>query len=223
MAASQQISHRKKLYLTSRRKSRKILKNFIRCAEKVLENGGHVASEWPRGCAGWNLPELVQFIVKHNLYVAEPDGCTLGLVDSDGRPHLKKWRVVTSSYRLARNLDAYKCEHPRDFQHSRLEGSKTSKSAFCTETMCRCVSNSFYVEDVPLMPTVISSPEAQHQSNQPDQDDVFAAIHMLLDRKDWHKHEGWEEAIQKELDGILTNGTWSYEEVVPRSELNLFM
>ena len=75
MAASQQISHRKKLYLTSRRKSRKILKNFIRCAEKVLENGGHVASEWPRGCAGWNLPELVQFIVKHNLYVAEPDGC----------------------------------------------------------------------------------------------------------------------------------------------------
>ena len=60
---------------TSRRKSRKIRKNFIRCAEKVLENGGHVASEWPRGCAGWNLPELVQFIVKHNLYVAEPDGC----------------------------------------------------------------------------------------------------------------------------------------------------
>ena len=60
---------------TSRRKPRKILKNFIRCAEKVLENGGHVAFEWPRGCAGWNLPELVQFIVKHNLYVAEPDGC----------------------------------------------------------------------------------------------------------------------------------------------------
>jgi len=60
---------------TSRRKSRKILKNFIRCAEKVLENGGHVAFEWPRGCAGWNLPELVQFLVKRNLYVAEPDGC----------------------------------------------------------------------------------------------------------------------------------------------------
>ena len=85
--------------------------------------------------------------------------------------------------------------------------------------MCRCVSNSLYVEDVPLMPTVISSPEAQHQSNQPDQDDVFAAIHMLLDRKDWHKHEGWEEAIQKESDGILTNGIWLYDEVVPRSEL----
>ena len=125
-------------------------------------------------CQSWYSSSSNATFMLQNLMAA------LGLVDSDGRPHLKKWRVVTSSYRLARNLDAYKCEHPRDFQHSRLEGSTTSKSAFCMETMCRCVSNSFYVEDVPLMPTVMSSPEAQHQSNQPDQDDVFAAIHMLL-------------------------------------------
>ena len=28
-------------------------------------------------------------------------------------------------------------------------------------------------------------------------------IHLLLDRKDWHKHQGWKEAIDKELNGIL--------------------
>eukprot|EP00435_Cladocopium_sp_Y103_P014697 s1958_g3.t1 len=94
-------------------------------AERLTEwkcRGGHVAFEWPRGNAGWKLPELVQFIKENNLFVAEPDGCALG-------------------------------------------------------------------------------------------------IHMLLDRKDWHKHEGAKEAIQKELEGILANGTWSFDDVIPRAEL----
>ena len=48
---------------------------------------------------------------------------------------------------------------------------------------------------------------------------VYAGIHLLLDRKDWNKHEGWGEAIDKELHGILENGTWDYKEVVARDEL----
>jgi len=32
---------------------------------------------------------------------------------------------------------------------------------------------------------------------------VHAGIHLLLDRKDWNKHPGWEEAIAKEASGIL--------------------
>ena len=80
-----------------------------------------MALEWPRGCKGWSLPELVQFIKKHNLFVAEPDGCALDMKDEQGVPHLKQWRVVTSSYRLAKNLDTHKCEHPVGFHHSRTE------------------------------------------------------------------------------------------------------
>ena len=37
---------------------------------------------------------------------------------------------------------------------------------------------------------------------------------MLLDRKDWHKHPGWEEAIAKEA-----GGTWNYDEVISREDL----
>ena len=44
-------------------------------------------------------------------------------------------------------------------------------------------------------------------------------MHLLLDRKDWSKHEGWRKAIDKELQGILENGTWDYKEVVARDEL----
>ena len=151
--------------------------------------------------------------------MAEPDGCAFGLVDSQGEPHLKRWRVVTSSYKLAKNLDAHKCEHPTDFHHSRLEGSKTPKSAFYTAKMCRCISNWLYVEEVPLMPTCASTSDQVHQSDEPASEQVFAGIHKLMESKEWHKYEGATEAIQKELDGILGNGTWSYDEVVPRDEL----
>ena len=211
-------SFRKRL-AASRRMSRQILNNYIRCAKQVLSDGGHVAFEWPRGNAGWKLPELTQFVRENNLFIAEPDGCVLGLVDSKGNPHLKQWRIVTSSYKLARNLDAYKCEHPKGFHYSRLEGAKTPKSAFYTEKMCRCISTSLYAEDVPIMPTFTETCQNQHQTNEPALDEVFAGIHMLLDRKDWHKHEGAKEAIQKEFEGILANGTWSYDEVIPRAEL----
>lgn len=131
----------------SRRTSRKNLSNFIRCAKQVLSDGGHVAFEWPRGNAGWKLPELVQFIKENNLFVAEPDGCALDLVDNKGEPDLKRWRIVTSSFKLARNLDAHKCEDPKGFHHSRLERAKTPKTAFYTRCadalVVRCMLKMF--------------------------------------------------------------------------------
>ena len=110
--------------------SRRILKTFIQTAEQTLSLGGHIAFEWPRGWHGRKIPELKAFIKRCNLFVAEPDGCAFNLTDKDGVPHLQKWRIVTSSYRLAKCLDAHTCKHPSDFKHSRLEGHKTSKSAF---------------------------------------------------------------------------------------------
>ena len=32
-------------------------------------------------------------------------------------------------------------------------------------------------------------------------------------------HPGWKEAIDKELSGIVQNGTWNYDEVISRDEL----
>ena len=62
--------------------------NFIQTAEQILALGGHTAFEWPRGCHGWKIPELIAFIKRHNLFVAEPDGCAFGFTDSEGVPHL---------------------------------------------------------------------------------------------------------------------------------------
>ena len=139
------------------------------------------------GCSGWGIPELVQFIKRHNLFVAEPDGCAFGLTDDDGQPHLKRWRIVTSSNRLARNLDAHKCQQPSDFVHSRLEGSKTPKSAFYPLPMCECISNSLYPQEVPYMPVtpVATSPHVPREEAE-----TMAGVHLLINCKDWHKHEG---------------------------------
>lgn len=126
--------YRRKLALIQK-KSR----NFIRCAVQILAQWGHVAFEWPRGSRGWALPELVKFIRKHNLFVAEPDGCALDMKDDQGVPDLKHWRVVTSSYRLARNLGAHKCEHPKG---SSTRGWKAQRPQSQPFTPRRCVGAS---------------------------------------------------------------------------------
>ena len=73
-----------------------------------------------------------------------------------------------------------------------------------------------YPEVVPSMPVKPMQPEPHHQ---PPAVEVDTGIHLLIDRKDWHKHEGYLDAIKKERDGVLENVTWNYDEVVPRDEL----
>lgn len=75
--------------------------------------------------------------------------------------------------------------------------------------MAQCISHSLYPEVVPLMPV---TPESLGPAAE-----VYAGIHLLVDRKDWHKHEGHLEAIKKERDGVLSNGTWNFDEVAPRT------
>lgn len=195
--------------------SMKILRNYIRCAEVILKNGGHCAFEWPKGCDGWKIPELMAFCKKHSLFVAEPQGCALGLKDANGTPHLKSWWVATSNWKLAMNLDNKRCTHPPEFKHAPLEGSATKKSAFYTEEMAQCISHSLYEHVVPAMPVKAFQQEPHNQGGE----GPFAAVHHVLNRNEWHLHDGWDAAIQKELDGLLANNVWSYDEVISRDDL----
>ena len=137
------------------------------------------------------------------------------LCDSEGNPHLKSWWVATSCWKLAINLDNRRCDHPQGFKHAPLEGSATGKSAFYTPEMAQCISNSLYEQAVPAMPVKPFVEEPHNQGGQ----GPFAAVHLVLDRKEWHKHKGWEDAIQNEVNGLLANGVWSFDEVVSRDDL----
>ena len=52
--------------------------------------------------------------------------CEFGLVDSEELPHRKPWRAVTSSWRLAKNLNAHKCKYPHGFVHSQVAGLEST-------------------------------------------------------------------------------------------------
>lgn len=148
-----------------RKRSRKLLANFLHCAERVLSQGGHIAFEWPKTSEGWNLPELVRFISRHNLFIAEPQGCAFGLCDKEGNCHLKTWQVVTSAWKLAKNLNDAKCTHPKGYKHSPLVGSKTARSAYYPIQMARCISHSLYdwVDPPPAMPVQVKAASATQQ------------------------------------------------------------
>ena len=207
-------SYAKKLK-AKRATSKRLLANFIKVAERVLHNGGHVAFEWPKFCDGWMLTELLQFIKKHDLYETCCDGCAFGLTDKDGKPHKKTWRIVTSSRKLAKDLGMYRCQHSKDFKHSPLEGASTGRSAFYTEKMAQTISNSLYPEGdaVPMMPT-IPFVQSEHVPRE-----VPLGVHQLIDRRDWGKYEGTGQAIKKELDGLLANEVWDCSKIISKDAL----
>ena len=204
--------------------SERILKNFVKVADSVIEQGGHIAFEWPKSSAGWTNPVLLRFIKKHNLYEAITDGCALGLVGSNGRPLLKRWRVVTTSWRLAQNLSAHRCQHDAAFRHGEIRGKDAKRAALYTPKVVRCITHSLYPEcadrDVPAMPTVPFTP-GPHNPNEAseNQELVYGGIHQLIDKRDWKDHAGAQDCIHAEAKGLIDNGTWNYSEVVSRKEL----
>ena len=132
----------------------------------------------------------------------------------DQKPHKKTWRVITTSLKLAVNLGAYRCQHPKDFKHSPLEGAATARSAFYTEKMAHVISNSLYPDaSIPCMPTV-PFVQSEHVPRV-----VPLGVHQLIDRRDWSKHPGAYEAIAKERDGLLANKVWLCDEIIPKAEL----
>ena len=214
----------KKKLKGKRRLSIKMLRNFIKVAEQVLCQGGTVSFEWPKNCSGWSLPLLLEFVARHGLYEAITDGCAHGMKNHKGEPLNKSWRIVTSSFKLAQNLSAKRCGHEQGLKHAEGTGNLALCSASRPENMAQCIAQSLYGQKldahIPCMPTVpTTATEHVHNELSPEQQEVLAGVHMLLDRKDWHKHPGAQEAIDKEASGLLANDTWSYDEVVPREEL----
>ena len=133
---------------------------------------------------------------------------------------------MTSSWRLAKNLNVHKCKHPHDFVYSQVAGNKTALTAYYPEAMVRCIATSLYPsvidKDVPAMPTCAFKQHDHVASDQPEpelESTVFAGVHHLIDRRDWRKRVGYQQAIDKEANGLIANQTWSYDEVVPRDVL----
>ena len=123
--------------LRRRKCQRKLLKHALIAAEKIIEQGGSVAFEWPKTSLGWLIPELLDFAIRHGMYEAICAGCYFGLVDDEGQPMKKEWRFITNNPRLARSLSACGCQHGPDFKSThKYKGSTLQRLHFIRS---RCV------------------------------------------------------------------------------------
>ena len=104
-----------------------------------------VAFEWPRHCDGWSI-RVLQPLLALLPYVGDFDGCAVGLTGLSGRPHLKKWRVVTDHPGLAVALARHRCAGRH--QHEPLRGDRAYRSGFYTPRLADIVVRSF-LEQMP--------------------------------------------------------------------------
>ena len=92
--------------------SRRMVEEYIRKAEMVIEAGNRVAFEWPRYCTGWRATRMWEYAVARDLWVVDFDGCMVGMKNRHGQPIKKMWRVVTNCETLALTLAQFTCGHP---------------------------------------------------------------------------------------------------------------
>ena len=69
---------------------------------------------------------------------------------------LKKWRFVTSSERQAQSLSTLRCQHPKEFVHSEISGSKTKGTEKYPSRLCHTMLSSLFGHwhFVPAMPCI---------------------------------------------------------------------
>ena len=169
-----------------RMRSRLMIKKFHRLAKVVIRNGGRVNFEWPRFCVGWATNEIKRMIKELEMMLIDFDGCRVGVADSQGHPHLKKWRVATTCGRTARIFSKLRCQHEPEFKHSVIEGSKTTATGRYPKVMCEYIMYALYPDIIekfcPAMPVMAFSEQQVHREREPEEEPP--PVHVLFQTND---------------------------------------
>ena len=119
-----------------RTNSIQMLDHFYKLAKRVVAKGGTISFEWPRFCAGWDLPLLQQLISEFNLIQADVDGCSVGLRSVVTQNPIKKpWRFYCTQEKLAKLLSDKRC--PGNHAHTICSGRDTVLSGFYPMELAR--------------------------------------------------------------------------------------
>ena len=110
---------------------------FVTIAERVIQRGGVIAFEWPKGCRLWRITEVREFVVTHDLERVFFDGCAYGLVSrhgaNTGRPIKKPWAVCTNCPTLLSKLGR-SCPH-QPHEHTDCAGADSKASEGYTDPL----------------------------------------------------------------------------------------
>lgn len=86
-----------------RRQSLDMVVEFDHLSEVAILSGGTSSFEWPQECQGWKESEILSMISRFNMFSCYPTGCGFDLT-IQGKTPRKEWRIVTTSQRLAFEL-----------------------------------------------------------------------------------------------------------------------
>ena len=200
--------------MKQRAQSRKLLSSFLRLARVVLSNSGRVHDEWPSYCEGWGLLNVKVSVMNIRW------GC-----QNATHVHLEVSILSHGPLQHPVMIDDNKCKHDSSHKHTPCEGSKTAKSAYYPPVMCESITAQFFPKKyhvaVPCMPVtnVIQTGHIPIDPNPWELQDVFCGIHKLIDRKVWPKDPAALAEAKKEAQGLIEAGTWNYDNVIPRAQL----
>ena len=144
----QNLNNKRPTAVKKKEKGRRLSRKMLRICLPVLRavtlgNGGDFYFEWPTGCQGWNVQELLDFrasIIKggKQVYECRVDGCAYGMRSRHSGHHLRKrWTIWTSDQDMFTKLGR-RCK--RNHIHTVIQGCETSSSAFYPRQMARKVS-----------------------------------------------------------------------------------
>lgn len=194
-----------------RKKSISLVGKFHHLSHLAVLSGGSTSFEWPKGCSGWKEPVMLKYIADFILYASYPTGCGFDLTIKGKKP-LKEWRVVTTSRRLAVELNRYTCPHTKNHKHDHLEGGGlASESGFYNLKMATVIVSSLCSETVlnaiPSMPTV-GGVLAHEEKGLWMAQLVLALVHKPLSREEINRSPEAKRKLQEEAAEFRKIGVW---------------
>ena len=155
--------------------SRRMVDEYIRKAEMVIEAGNRVA------------------------FVVDFDGCMVGMKNRHGQPIKKMWRVVTNCETLALTLAQFTCRHPPGTR-ARIEGSTSRESALYSDELSRVIASSWYGPSLDESDPGQTSSDAASAEITSDEE-TRAAKETVIDEisdSEWPRGDATETASARE-------------------------
>ena len=153
--------------------SRRMVDEYIRKAEKIIDRGGRVAFEWPRFCTGWRSTRMWEYAIARDMWIVDFDGCMVGMRNRHGQPIKKMWRVITNDEVLAMTLSQFVCYHPPGI-HARIEGQTSRDSALYSEQLAEIIATAWYGDDPTVENTAGDASAASERSEEESGSDISA-------------------------------------------------
>ena len=209
-------------FQSQRQRSLKMVELFDRLSDVAMISGGSSSFECPKNSPGWKEDMVLNMISRLNMHAGYPTGCGFDLT-IDGRKPLKEWRIVSTSKRLAGEMNKYQCKHPLGFRHDELVGGRLAeKSGFYNLKMATAIVSSLCVRSimnhVPQMPTVKGTIAHEEQGMWLARE-VLALVNRPLSREEILRNPKAKEVLMKEAIEMRSMKVWDESKAIEVDEL----